>query len=376
MLSTQLAFSRFRLLASLLSCMWFGCPANVFGQDYTYQLVNHPDSLDTIVTGMNNDGMVVGQHGTIDFSRAFNPNVHGFVFDGETYTDVVYPGAVSTFPEGINDAGIVVGSYINTAGRTAAFRFDGANYETLSPPSANEASALDINRNGDIVGTMSNDRFSSDVRGFRLFDGVFEEIGYPGAAQTFMGGINDRREIVGTFFDGETAAAFVNTEFAPIRPSELGTPDGRAINDRSEVVGNDRVIVEFVDFVNVRIATNGFLYDQNEEDFRQLFPPVAECTTLLNVFEPEVSDECIRSIRDINDHGEYVGYADDESGNLVGFIATPTDHLLGDYGSRDGSLDEDDVNELMQAIRGQSLDDAFDLDRNDVMDAGRSGRRG
>jgi len=96
---------------------------------------------------------------------------HGFVKEGETYTIIDVPGAEGTYPLNINNSGATVGEFINSSG---------------------------------------------GVEGFvRTSHGRVTVVDFPGAPTTAIGtaigGINDRGEICGWWFNLNTGAgsAFV-----------------------------------------------------------------------------------------------------------------------------------------------------------------------
>jgi uncharacterized membrane protein len=112
---------------------------------------------------------------------------HSYLLDGDKFTPIVFPGADMTFAFSINDQGQVVG-YADVGG---AFLFDRGTFTTIDHGG-------DINNRGQIVGSYYDDTGS---HGF-VFDGdTFITIDFPGALETWAGGINDRGQIVGSYLD-------------------------------------------------------------------------------------------------------------------------------------------------------------------------------
>lgn len=349
----------------LIAGLLLGAANRIEAQSFEYTQVQHPDSADTMVHGVNSQGWVVGEHGTISPNSPFDPGVRGFMFDGESFTDVFVPGSLQTSALAISDSGIVVGSYVNSAGRTVGFVYDGQSYETIVTPFAESASVTGINDAGELVGTISNDDFVNDVRSFRKLGDDYAELGYPGASQTFSGGLNDQGHMVGTGFDDIESFAFATNDYLPISGVDTLAIDGRGINDRGVIVGNYSLILGAIGF-NLEIQPVGYLYDQTTETLTEFEFPTPACTYLLDAFDPQLPDDCDKTVRDINDHGVVVGHELDERG-FVGFVAYPTDRVLGDF-DEDGELLAHDLDRLADAMVDGTPDDSLDLNADGNVD--------
>ena len=113
------------------------------------------------------------------------------------YTPIAYPGALSTEVSAI-DGHLIVGSY--RLNGLHGFVFDGQSFTTLDFPGGGDSSVNDID--GDtIVGSYGTDR----LRGYRYRDGVFSTVEHPEVNHyfsngTYVSGISDQR-IVGTYLD-------------------------------------------------------------------------------------------------------------------------------------------------------------------------------
>jgi uncharacterized membrane protein len=127
----------------------------------SYVIFDHPasDILYTLPFGINNRGQIVGQYNTGDGV------IHGFLKDGDAYTEIAFPGAPNTTANGISNSGILVGLY----GEAGAGPYG----------------------------------FATGSRGYVLRGGVYSTLDYPGALTSFPLGVNDVGEIVGVYQDQE-----------------------------------------------------------------------------------------------------------------------------------------------------------------------------
>src|SRR5215469_1502193 len=72
---------------------------------FDYAAVRYPGAILTLVSGINNNTVVVGSY----FDSA--DVVHGFVYRQGKFSAVNFPGATATQVMGINDLGDIVGMY-------------------------------------------------------------------------------------------------------------------------------------------------------------------------------------------------------------------------------------------------------------------------
>ncbi len=129
------------------------------GMDYT--VYDHPDTdiPQTLGFGINNRGQIVGQY------TMQNGEIHGFLKEGNAYTEISFPGAPNTAAFGINDSGEIVGLY----GEAGAGPFG----------------------------------FAVGSQGFILSKGVFSTLAYPGSESSFPLAMNDTGQIVGVYVDDQ-----------------------------------------------------------------------------------------------------------------------------------------------------------------------------
>ncbi|HLK46602.1 MAG TPA: hypothetical protein VKT49_00630 [Bryobacteraceae bacterium] len=150
-----------------------------------------------------------------------------------TFVTIDFPGAIyTTLNGGPNPSGDAVGTYIDAAKKSHGFLFshDGE-FKTIDfPGAAQTALNGSINAEGDIVGQYTDN--SQVTHGFLLAGGTFTTIDYPGATFTSLGGINPRREIVGTYCLGSQCGVFTYNEgkFDPVTISNGVLSWGVAVN--------------------------------------------------------------------------------------------------------------------------------------------------
>ncbi len=70
-----------------------------------FSTINYPNSLSTMLHGINNNGQSIGQTGLADYMW------HGFLYDGANFTTISYPGWPETYPFSINDTPWITGAY-------------------------------------------------------------------------------------------------------------------------------------------------------------------------------------------------------------------------------------------------------------------------
>jgi probable HAF family extracellular repeat protein len=225
-----------------------------YGQgDYTNE--NFPNSVQTQVTAINNNGDTAGfwadnagdNFGFIKHNGVFTSyqNPHTGVSNGVKVNQLL----------GINDYGVAVGFYTDGNGNNHAYRlnlktgqFSLIHMATFSSQAVS-AMATAINDNGDIVGTYTNK--DGSMHGF-LVKGkttrVFDYTGSMKASGTMFLGINDYDVIVGAYTVGSGNSAqthgFVLAD--PLQqpqwlsiddPNGVGSTTINGLNDNGDLVG-------------------------------------------------------------------------------------------------------------------------------------------
>ena len=139
-----------------------------------YQVLTVPSSNESIATGINGAGLIVGVYRDLAGVR------RGFADNGGTFSNVDFPGANGTQAYGVNDAGQVVGDYFDVASVEHGFLSSGGTFTAIDFPGATATAAAGINAAGDIVGVWSD---ATASHGFLLQAGVFTPINFPLATQ-------------------------------------------------------------------------------------------------------------------------------------------------------------------------------------------------
>lgn len=173
----------------------------------------------------------------------------GFVLQNGKIKTVSFPGALFTLIFGINDAGVVVGDYgfFDTA-PPHGFVYSKGHFVPIDVPGAMQTDARAVNRYGQIVGDFSGNAVNSQ-HGFLLSGGKFHRIDFPGKVNTFLTGINDSGMITGEFQQDRnctSACALDSFELLNGHFTIIGLPHSRetnalGINDFKTKVGDVRL---------------------------------------------------------------------------------------------------------------------------------------
>jgi uncharacterized membrane protein len=191
-----------------------------------------PGVLATITNGINRNGYISGNYvdsgGT---SHGFTANVT-CLSQISCYQSFDYPGGLQTEFGGVNDSDDIVGDYLAADSKTISFLFSAGNFSILSPPSAPNVSARNINNLQQIVGSYGNalpflqvSQMASglfiapgSLHGFVLnASGQVTTVNFtgPDAQQTGIGAINDSGVIVGHYI----SPGFVSHGYLAVPPN-------------------------------------------------------------------------------------------------------------------------------------------------------------
>lgn len=152
--------------------------------------------------GINELGHVVGTYHD-------HRGIHGFLYEGGRHRYLDYPGAIETIPTGINAQGHIVGFYRHyPRTRLQGFMYDGK-FTSLNYPGAEDSDTqlMGINDSGEIVGLCACGPHKA-AHGFIFSKGKFIDIHFPNASGTFPNGINVHGMIVGFYNDSDGGHGF------------------------------------------------------------------------------------------------------------------------------------------------------------------------
>ncbi|HTU09090.1 MAG TPA: CHRD domain-containing protein [Trebonia sp.] len=223
---------------------------------------NFPGSMQTQVTGLNDNGITVGFWSSMNNATMVNDN-HGFyrLSDGSFHT-ADFPATSPASPPvdqllGVNDTDVAVGFWTDSASTNHGYEYNikSDTYSPVTDPNAPTASltAAAINNRGDVAGIYTNPA-NGTTDGFLKKGGQFIDLAVPGAVMTQALGVNDHDEVVGTYQTGTLEGArlhgftwtqgggFQTVEDPDVLPSSLpGINNGETtingVNDEGDLVG-------------------------------------------------------------------------------------------------------------------------------------------
>jgi probable HAF family extracellular repeat protein len=271
------------------------------------------------------------------------------LFAQTTYSFTQIDGPKSTFTEarGISDNGDVVGEFNTTSAKgvqtTTGFLYNAAGrMDTFIPRGVNYLQAVGVNSNQQVVGAY---RDASNVwHGFLYKKGKFTPLDPAGSTLTFVWGINNAGQAVGSFQDAATPSnhgflysppSFFTLNDPAVTPAGFTAAFG--INSLGDVAGlfSNGVIHGYTNIggnyatidppgsiethalaINTADAVAGFFYDSSSRTHGFLYRPGVGYT----VIDPPGSTFSVAD--GINDAGQVVGYFTDGAGNYHGYVYT------------------------------------------------------
>lgn len=221
-----------------------------------YRNENFPGALQTQVVGINDVGVSVGFWSGQNTASMANNNFGFYAWDG-SFHSVSFPVGNNASPPvnqllGVNNRDMAVGFYTNGQGASRGYEYSIRSHRfsrvlipgvrNLSPKVS--LTATSINNRGDVVGFYSVS--GGTTHSFlKTAGGHFTKLSYPGAASTQAFGVNDSREVVGTYMTGSGNNAksfgFTWTSRSGFRsvsdPQGLGATTINGVNDAGDLVG-------------------------------------------------------------------------------------------------------------------------------------------
>ena len=264
--------------------------------------------------GINDNGLVAGYFGS---GAQGHPNM-GYLLDGTSYTEENFPGSVQTQVTGLNNNGVTVGfwSGMNTANmmndNSGFYAVDGQNFHTVNFPVSDPASPpvdqlLGVNDHDVAVGFYTDAKGNNHGYEYGIDDRSFTRVldpADPGASLT-AAAINDRGDVAGFYTGGNGQTdAFLKTAGGQF--TSLAYP-GASATSAFGVNGSDEVAGTYTDGKGNSATTHGFTW-QAGRGFASVDDPQGPGATTIN---------------GVNDHGDLVGFYTDAKGNTDGFTATP-----------------------------------------------------
>jgi hypothetical protein len=217
-----------------------------------YANENFPGSVQTQVTGLNDQGVTVGFWSSMNTASMVNDNFGFWERNGKFHSANFPTGLMGdqTVDQllGVNDAGVAVGFWTDANGNTHGYTVNtnSGRFGSVTDPGAPTANltAAAINNEGDIAGFYANPA-TGITDGFLRAGGRFIDLAVPGASATTALGVNDHDEVVGTYTVGSGSGAVMHGftwtprgGFGTVDdPHGMGTTTINGVNDAGDLVG-------------------------------------------------------------------------------------------------------------------------------------------
>jgi hypothetical protein len=212
-----------------------------------FQSENFPGSVQTQITGLNDDGIEVGFFSTQNNANLSNNNF-GFWRSNGKYHEVNYPTKNNSAPPvnqllGINDTGTAVGFYTDSAGNPHgyAYNINTGKFKLVTVPGVASLTASAINDKGDVAGFYADGAVTDSF--LKLHSGKVFKFAVPGATSTMAAGVNDNDWVVGVYTEKSGAMhGFIYIAGDRIitgidDPNGAGTTTLNGINNENDIVG-------------------------------------------------------------------------------------------------------------------------------------------
>jgi probable HAF family extracellular repeat protein len=282
---------------------------------YKFQTLKTPaDVTFNQLLGINQQGVIAGYFGS---GAQGHPNRGYLLFPPyyqNYYADNNFPGSVQTQVTGINDNGVLVGfdSSMNNASQVndnhGWYKLHGqfltANFPTTSPASPPIDQLLGVNDKDQAVGFFTDGNAINHGYEFDISSGRYKEIMVSGFSNITTSGINNQGDIVGfgTASDGNTHGFLLTNRGSKV--AELSYP-GAASTQPLGVNNNDEVVGVATVGSGSSAKMFGFTFYPGF-GFKTINDPHGNGTTTIN---------------GVNACGDLVGFFVDGAGNTDGLLA-------------------------------------------------------
>jgi probable HAF family extracellular repeat protein len=184
-----------------------------YGQG-NYRAENFPGAAQTVVTGINDNGVTVGYFSRTNKASGVN-GFAGFYLKNGVYHRVVFPTRNNASPVddqllGINNAGTAVGFFVDSLGDTHGYRYNIGTHKfsLIGVKGSPDVEATGINAGGTVVGYFMN--ASGTIAAFlRGPGGQLVTFAKGGANPTEALGINKAGVVAGTYTIGGATYGFI-----------------------------------------------------------------------------------------------------------------------------------------------------------------------
>jgi hypothetical protein len=213
---------------------------------------NFLGSVQTQVTGINNEGVTVGFWSNTNNADMGTNNNFGFVDNKGVFSEVNDPKGLNadsgmTVEQllGVNDKGVAVGFWIDKNGNENGFTYNinSKTFTEVDIPGFAFTQTSAINNNGDIAGFVSNNGGMNDVSFIKEGSTIDWLTGPKGAVSVQALGINNKDQVVGSYetstngpMYGFIYDAHTNT-YATVSDGTGAMTVLNGINDNGQVVG-------------------------------------------------------------------------------------------------------------------------------------------
>ena len=169
----------------------------------TFTTIDVPGAMQTVVTGINSAGEMVGWYSTSDSGP-----YHSFSLSGGVFTFFDYPGAASTIANGINDSGLIVGIEGDSFSIfDKGFLYDGLTFTSLKVGANSRTFLWGVDNAGDLAGGAGT---ANATRAFVKQGGSLKALNFPGPyVYSYATGFNNLGQIVGWTSEGSTGESYL-----------------------------------------------------------------------------------------------------------------------------------------------------------------------